>query len=56
MGVPPSESQRPGHCNPPAACLFALKGLWLTVLLYTLFAALSVLGWRTWARLERQGG
>jgi len=28
--------------------LFALKGLWLTVLLYALFAMLSVLGWRAW--------
>ncbi len=28
--------------------LFALKGLWLTVLLYALFAALSVVGWRLW--------
>ena len=31
--------------------LFAYKGLWLTVILYTLFIALSVLGWRAWARL-----
>ena len=28
--------------------LFAYKGLWLTVLLYSLFAALSVVGWRAW--------
>ncbi len=28
--------------------LFAYKGLWLTVLLYALFAALSVVGWRAW--------
>lgn len=28
--------------------LFALKALWLTVLLYALFAVLSVLGWRVW--------
>ncbi len=28
--------------------LFAYKGLWLTVLLYTLFALLSVVGWRAW--------
>jgi len=28
--------------------LFAFKGLWLTVLLYALFAVLSVLGWRAW--------
>ena len=30
--------------------LFALKELWLTVLLYALFAALSVVGWRVWLR------
>ena len=28
--------------------LFAYKGLWLTVLLYSLFVALSFLGWRVW--------
>ena len=28
--------------------LFAWKGLWLTVLLYALFIALSVVGWRAW--------
>ncbi len=33
--------------------LFAYKGLWLTALLYALFALLSVLGWRTWSRLAR---
>lgn len=31
--------------------LFAYKGLWLTVLLYTLFAAMAVAGWRAWLRL-----
>lgn len=31
--------------------LFAHKGLWLTVLLYALFTALAVIGWRTWQRL-----
>ena len=31
--------------------LFATKGLWLTVLLYALFAVLSVVGWRAWRRL-----
>ena len=37
--------------------LFALKHLWLTVLLYALFAALSVLGWRAWrAKLEPAHG
>jgi len=28
--------------------LFAFKGLWLTVLLYALFALLSVVGWHAW--------
>ena len=28
--------------------LFAYKGLWLTVVLYALFALLSVAGWRAW--------
>ena len=32
--------------------LFAFKGLWLTVVLYTIFIGLSVVGWRAWkARL-----
>ncbi len=31
--------------------LFLYKGLLLTVVLYALFAALSVLGWRAWVRL-----
>jgi nicotinamide mononucleotide transporter len=31
--------------------LFASKGLWLTVSLYAVFAVLSVVGWRAWARL-----
>jgi nicotinamide mononucleotide transporter len=30
--------------------LFAYKGLWLTVLLYAVFALLSVIGWRAWRR------
>lgn len=36
--------------------LFAVKGLWLTVLLYTLFAVLSVVGWIAWRRLEAARG
>lgn len=32
--------------------LFSHKGLWLTVVLYALFAAMSVLGWRAWRRLQ----
>ncbi len=31
--------------------LFAHRGLWLTTLLYALFAVLSVVGWRAWQRL-----
>jgi len=34
--------------------LFAYKGLWLTVLLYSIFAALSVAGWQAWRRLVAQ--
>lgn len=30
--------------------LFAYKGLWLTVVLYSLFALLSLAGWRAWRR------
>jgi len=33
--------------------LFAYKGLWLTTLLYSLFVAMSFMGWRAWARLAR---
>jgi nicotinamide mononucleotide transporter len=36
--------------------LFAYKGLWLTVLLYAVFAVLAVLGWRAWQRLATQHG
>lgn len=32
--------------------LYAYKGLWLTVLLYALFVALSVVGWRAWKRMQ----
>ena len=37
--------------NAASVALFAYKGLWLTVLLYTLFLAMSVAGWRQWRRL-----
>jgi nicotinamide mononucleotide transporter len=30
--------------------LFAYKGLWLTTVLYAVFIALSVVGWRAWRR------
>ena len=36
--------------NIVATGLFAWKGLWLTTLLYLVFIALSVVGWRTWAK------
>ena len=32
--------------------LFAYKGLWLTVLLYSLFTCLSFAGWRAWRQLS----
>lgn len=38
--------------NVVSVALFAYKGLWLTVVLYGLFALLSVAGWRAWQRLE----
>jgi nicotinamide mononucleotide transporter len=34
--------------------LFAVKGLWLTVILYALFAAMALVGWRAWGRLVGQ--
>ena len=33
-----------------SVALFAYKGLWLTVGLYTVFIALSWVGWREWKR------
>jgi nicotinamide mononucleotide transporter len=36
--------------NMVSVALFAYKGLWLTVLLYGLFAVLSVVGWRAWTQ------
>ncbi|TDM06283.1 MAG: transporter [Ideonella sp. MAG2] len=32
--------------------LFAVKGLWLTVILYSLFTLLALQGWRAWQGLE----
>ena len=37
--------------NVVSVALFAHKGLWLTVVLYALFAVLALLGWRAWRRL-----
>ncbi|WPB58176.1 nicotinamide riboside transporter PnuC [Xylophilus sp. GOD-11R] len=34
--------------NIAGACLYAYKGLWITALLYAVFAILSVTGWRAW--------
>jgi nicotinamide mononucleotide transporter len=39
--------------NVVSVALFATKGLWLTVLLYTLFALLSAIGWKKWLDLAR---
>lgn len=42
--------------NVVSVVLFAVKGLWLTVGLYALFALLSVWGWRAWTRMASSGG
>ncbi len=34
--------------------LFAYKQMWLTALLYAVFALLSVMGWLAWRRLHQQ--
>jgi nicotinamide mononucleotide transporter len=39
--------------NVVSVALFATKGLWLTVLLYALFAVLALVGWRAWQRMLR---
>jgi nicotinamide mononucleotide transporter len=36
--------------NTVSVGLFAYKGLWLTMGLYTIFIVLSLLGWQTWKR------
>ena len=40
--------------NAVSVALFAYKGLWLTVLLYAVFIAMSFIGWRAWAGLVRR--
>ncbi|MCP5283519.1 MAG: nicotinamide mononucleotide transporter [Burkholderiaceae bacterium] len=35
--------------------LFAVKGLWLTVLLYALFTVMAGVGWRSWQRMVVDG-
>ncbi len=37
--------------NVVGIALFAYKGLWLTVVLYAVFVAMSFVGWRAWRRL-----
>ncbi len=37
--------------NVVGVALFAYKGLWLTVVLYAVFAVMAVIGWRAWRRL-----
>ncbi len=37
--------------NVVSVALFAYKGLWLTVVLYLVFIAMSFIGWRAWQRL-----
>lgn len=39
--------------NAVSVALFAVKGLWLTVLLYALFTLMAGVGWRAWSRLAR---
>lgn len=41
--------------NSIALALFAIKSLWLTVILYALLLGLSVAGWRHWRRLASEG-
>lgn len=41
--------------NGVSVALFAYKGYWLTVVLYTVFIPLSVAGWRAWARQLQRG-
>ena len=36
--------------NTVSVGLFAYKGLWLTVVLYVLFAILSIVGWQAWRK------
>jgi nicotinamide mononucleotide transporter len=40
--------------NLASVALFAIKGLWLTVVLYALFAVLALAGWRVWVRRAAQ--
>ena len=42
--------------NIVSVALFAYKGLWLTVVLYGVFAVLSVVGWQAWQRKATDRG
>ena len=39
--------------NIVSVTLFAYKGLWLTVLLYAVFIAMSLVGWRAWRTMAQ---
>jgi len=39
--------------NVVSVVLYATKSLWLTALLYVIFGALAVAGWRRWGRIAR---
>jgi len=39
--------------NVVSVALFAHKGLWLTVVLYTVFIVLSMVGWKAWIEIAR---
>ena len=39
--------------NAVSVVLYATKSLWLTALLYVIFGALAIVGWRRWGRLAR---
>jgi nicotinamide mononucleotide transporter len=42
-----------GLVNLASVALFAYKGLWLTAILYVIFAVLALAGWMRWARVAR---
>jgi nicotinamide mononucleotide transporter len=42
--------------NVAGVALFAYKGLWLTVILYAIFVAMSFAGWRAWQRQAASAG
>ncbi len=40
--------------NAVSIALFGFKGLWLTVVLYAVFAVMAAFGWRAWAQLAQE--